>query len=218
MTRFLVGLAILFFSFVTNAMTELQSVPPHGQVQFDAVGRPSMLKIKGEAIGAIANLSVTDHNLNGTIKFDLNALKTGIDLRDEHMKDKYLQVKQGDNAIATLTFTDFPIPLSWTAAAAKIPSWTFRAMLHLHGVDREITGNYSIGSNKMDTIAKFDIKLSDFKIDIPTYLGVKVADIVNVVVSFPEMKLTERSVPQTNGPKVDAAAASAAAPAKVKKK
>lgn len=206
----------LFFmlsSVSANAATNIQSIAPHGHVSFEAIGRPSMLKIKGEGDGAIADLKVDDHKVNGTIKFDLNALKTGIELRDEHMKEKYLQVKQSDFSTAVMTFTDFPIPLSWSAKEAKVASWTFQATLKLHGVQNSITGTYSIGTNKMDMQAKFDIKLSDYKIDIPTYLGVKVADVVNVTVTFPEMKISEVASPSPAP-----APAAEKAPIKAKKK
>ncbi len=188
----LISVAIAFLlSFSTLADTLVKSVAPHGKVQFEAIGRPSMLKIKGDGDGAIADLRVVDHKISGTIKFDLNALKTGIELRDEHMKDKYLQVKEGDNAIASMTFDNLPIPLSWSLKDPKISSWTFEATLRLHGVDRKITGTYAFGAKKLDASAKFDIKLSDYGIDIPQYLGIRVADVVNVTVTFPELTVVE---------------------------
>ncbi|MBC7420393.1 MAG: YceI family protein [Bdellovibrio sp.] len=194
--KLFLSIAILtIFTSTTFSATLLKSVAPGGKIEFQAIGRPSMLKIKGEGTGATADLSVVDQKISGDIKFDLNLLYTGIALRDEHMKEKYLQVKEKDFGTAVLSFKQFQIPLGWSAQDPKVGSWTFQATLRLHGVEKVITGSYAIGSKKMDTVAKFDIKLTDYAIDIPTYLGVKVADVVNVTVEFPEMKIIESSAP-----------------------
>ncbi len=191
----------LFLSIVASTVLSISAMaanvaiksvaPNHGKVEFQAIGKPSMLKIKGLATGAVADLKVVDQKISGTITFDLNNLKTGIEMRDEHMKDKYLQVKEKDYATTVLTFKEFQIPLGWSAVDAKVGSWTFQATLRLHGVEKVITGTYAIGSNKLDTVAQFDVKLSDYGIDIPTYLGVKVADVVNITVDFAQLAATE---------------------------
>lgn len=182
---FLAG--ILFAANVT-----IKSVPPHhGKVEFQAIGKPSMLKIKGLATGAVADLHIVDQKLSGTITLDLNNLNTGIDLRDKHMKEKYLQVNEKDFANADLIFKEFPIPIGWSVVDAKVGSWTFQATLRLHGVEKVITGTYAIGSNKLDTVAQFDVKLSDYGIEIPTYLGVRVADVVNITVDFSQMAVAD---------------------------
>ena len=65
----------------------------------------------------------------------------------------------------------------------------FRATLSLHGIAREITGTYTIEGAQLKSNAQFEIKLSDFKIDTPVYLGVKVADVVKINVTFDKMNV-----------------------------
>ena len=62
-----------------------------------------------------------------------------------------------------------------------------------HGVEKEITGVYNIESGQLKSSAQFEIKLSDFNIDIPVYLGVKVADVVKINVFFDKMNLSKKN-------------------------
>src|SRR5438046_2728106 len=68
----------------------------NGEVEFLATGRPSALKIRGkikeDAKDALTGkLQVTGANVTGTAKLALDMLDTGIDLRNKHMKEKYLE-------------------------------------------------------------------------------------------------------------------------------
>lgn len=178
-------LSLCFFSLAAQAELSLKTNPQQGKVEFEAIGKPSMLKIKGEGEGAVADFKVTAQTVNGEIHFDVNTLKTGIELRDEHMKTKYLHVK--DHPRAILRIKDLKLPDTWSIKNAALKEQTFKGVMTLHGQQKEVTGTFTIGSNKLDGTAEFEIKLSDFKVDIPQYLGVKVADIVKVKVSFNEM-------------------------------
>ncbi len=57
-------------------------------------------------------------------------------------------------------------------------------MMKLHGVEKEIRGLFCIADQKLKTSADFEIKSSDFNLDIPSYMGIEVADIVNNHISF----------------------------------
>lgn len=174
-----------------QALTEIKTVPTAGRIQFEAVGRPSMIKIKGEGEGASSSLQLNQNKISGEFLFKLESLKTGIDLRDEHMKEKYLQIK--NNPVARLTFTNFQLPAGWTLQNAALTGAPFRAKLFLHGIEREIAGVFNIESAQLKSSAQFEIQLSDFKIDIPNYLGVKVADSVKINVSFDKMNLAQKN-------------------------
>jgi polyisoprenoid-binding protein YceI len=181
------SLITLFCLLTTTAQAELslKTTPQQGKVEFEAIGKPSMLKIKGIGEGAVADLKVNAQIVSGEIQFDMKSLQTGIDLRDEHMKTKYLQVEQHPHAI--LQIKDLQLPANWSIKNAALKEQEFKGVMTLHGQQKEISGKFSIKSNKLDGTAEFEIKLSDFKVEIPQYLGVKVADIVKVKVSFNEM-------------------------------
>jgi polyisoprenoid-binding protein YceI len=169
--------------------SEIKTISKEGKVEFEAIGRPSMIKIKGVGEGVNANLKVNVNKISGDVVFKLASLNTGIDLRDEHMKEKYLQVKEFPQA--KIEFTEFQMPAGWTLKSLKVASSSFRATLTLHGVKKEITGLYSIDAAQLKSTASFEIKLTDFKIEIPTYLGVKVADVVKINVSIDRLNIIQ---------------------------
>jgi len=175
---FLTG--VFIFGLYANAALQLKSVPQDGLVEFEAIGRPSMIKIKGQGAGVSSSLEIANNKLNGEIKFNLKSLKTGIDLRDEHMLNKYLQVGQFPEA--KLTLSSFPLPQNWSLKNPIVNQAPFKAKLTLHGIEREILGLYSIESADLAAKASFEIKITDYNIELPSYLGVKVTDLVKVKV------------------------------------
>ena len=172
--------AMTILSLSANAAIQLTSNPKDGMVEFEAIGRPSMLKIKGAGEGATSNLQFENNMLTGDIRFSLKSLKTGIELRDEHLLNKYLQV--GQFAEAKLTFNQFNLPKGFSLVNPTATNQAFKAILNLHNIQKEVSGFYSITSANLGSNASFEIRLSDFNIEIPSYLGVKVADIVKIKV------------------------------------
>lgn len=122
-------------------------------------------------------------NVLGELSVDLRTLQTGIGLRDNHMRDKYLEVQRGEN-FAAATLDDIRLEgLDANNPAGKVK---FRGVLMLHGTEREVTGTADI--KKADTglrvQANFPVKVSEFEIPSPTYLGVGVRDQIGVTVQF----------------------------------
>lgn len=176
--------ALILFGSISRALTQLKSLPEAGKVEFEAIGKNSLLKISGFGAGATADLKVNGKKISGEVIFTLESLKTGIDIRDEEMKEKYLQTKTYPEA--KITFNEFEMPSGWSLQNPKIATSSFRGKLKLHGVEREITGLYSVNSDLKAT-AKFDVKLTDFSIEIPVYLGIKVADFIKINVTMDKM-------------------------------
>lgn len=174
--------AITILSLSATAAIQLKSNPKDGMVEFEAIGRPSMLKIKGVGEGVTSNLQIENNMLSGDLRFSLKSLKTGIELRDEHLLNKYLQISQF--AEAKLIFIKFNLPKDFSLVNPTAANHPFKALLDLHGVQKEVTGFYSVTSANLVSAASFEIKLSDFNIEIPSYLGIKVADIVKIKVSL----------------------------------
>ena len=163
----------------------LKSEPGSSKVTFLAVGRPSMLKIHGTAsAGPAASLKMEGTQLKGAVDFDMNKLDTGIALRTNHMKEKYLQVKEHPKA--KLTLVDAPVDATFVCTLTNSGEKPFKGKLLLHGKEREVNGTYTAKNGLVQ--AKFPIKLTDFAIEIPTYLGVTVADMVDVAVELPLKK------------------------------
>jgi polyisoprenoid-binding protein YceI len=119
----------------------------------------------------------------GELEVDLRTLQTGIGLRDNHMRERYLEVHRGETfAAATLDRIRLEglDPLNPTGKA------TFRGVLMLHGQEREVTGTADIRrtAQALRVQATFPIKVTDFEIANPTYLGVGVRNELVVAVNF----------------------------------
>ena len=96
----------------------------------------------------------------------LNTLKSGIDLRDEHMLKKYFEIEK------------FPTA---TVTNAVANGNTFHADLEVHGVKKPITGSAESKNNFL--VVKFTAKMSDFAIAKANYLGVGAKDDIQVEAS-----------------------------------
>jgi hypothetical protein len=157
---------------------------PEGSVNFLAVGKPSALKIHGKAAGPEAKLSLDGTKLTGAAEFDMNNLTTGINLRDQHMKEKYLQVKEHPKA--KLTLIDVPVDPGFATTLTNSGEKPFKGKLQLHGQERDVDGTYTAKDGLVQ--AKFQIKLTHYGIEIPSYLGITVAELVDVNVDLPIAK------------------------------
>ncbi len=175
------AILVFLFTVAATAAVPLHQPPGAGSVNFLAIGKPSMLKIHGQAPGPEAQLSVDKNAITGTIRFALTKLDTGIELRNTHMKEKYLQVQEFPEA--TLTLTEAKVEEAFLSSLSTGGQRDFKGRLSLHGREQDVAGTYEIAGGKVE--AKFSLKLSDFAIDLPSYLGVKVAESVDVSVQFP---------------------------------
>jgi polyisoprenoid-binding protein YceI len=155
-----------------------------GRVEFFAVGWPSALKIHGQGPGAEGVVHVTSGTLSGSLAFDLDSLETGIGLRDRHMKEKYLHTARYPRAELTLSALDVSkVPDSGDFAPVTIP---FQGTLSLHGVERPVSGSarLSRSGERVSATAEFPLELGDFGIEVPSYLGITVAEKVQVKTTF----------------------------------
>lgn len=181
-------ISILFFTALTARAALITSAPDKGSVHFEATGRPAMVKIKGHGEGPVGKLNLEGKKLNGELTFKMETLNTGIGMRDEHMKEKYLEVAKFPTAV--LKIKDMVLPDAWTPQTAGLKDQAFKGTLTLHGVEKEVSGIVNV-NNDMGANADFEIKISEFGISIPSYLGITVADTVRVRVNVAEFKVQE---------------------------
>lgn len=119
---------------------------------------------------------------SGTLAVDLRSLDSGIGLRNEHLRDNYLEVGKGDG-YQQAVLSD----LRLEGDAATVQGRTgFSGRLRLHGTTREVKGQADVhrdgGSVRVD--ASFPVTISDYGIPKPQYLGVGVRNEVQVKVSL----------------------------------
>jgi polyisoprenoid-binding protein YceI len=172
----------LIFNYSAKSAPQFDIKPDQGKVEFKTKGWPNLVNIKGEGEGLQGQLTQNDKKISGTLSFNLTTLKTGIDLRDEHMKNKYLNVSQYPNA--TLTLNDLILPENLSE------NFNFSGSLELHGVAKQVNGTATLNNedNKLKMKAEIPLVLSDFKIEIPSYQGITVADKVQVSIESDVLK------------------------------
>jgi polyisoprenoid-binding protein YceI len=121
--------------------------------------------------------------LKGEISVDLATIDTGIGLRNQHLREKYLEIARGrgfDQAVLS------EIRLAQADGEGFQGETGFAGKLLLHGVSREVAGTAKIQRQGPDARveASFPLTLTDFGIEPPEYLGVGVANKLLVKVRF----------------------------------
>jgi hypothetical protein len=96
--------------------------------------------------------------LRGALEVDLTTLDTGIELRDTHLRDTYLEVDRGQNfarAVLSAIALDGADPRTFEGKTA------FRATLRLHGVERSVSGVAELARTPdgIDVVAHFPVAL-----------------------------------------------------------
>ena len=178
-------------------------------VTFIATGKPGFLKINGTGPDCHGTLDKEPKGITGEVSVPMEKFVTGIDLRDEHMKEKYFEVKKYPEAILKIIKFE-------TDAKGEASDKAFKGTLNFHGIEKEIEGTATAKNDggKTNIDANFPVTLSDFNISVPTYAGVKVAD--KVVVTA-KIQAEAGASPVAAAAPLPAAAA-AAVPAKDPKK
>lgn len=142
-----------------------------GEASFVAEASPGFLEIQGTGSTVSGEVDLSDQGmLSGKFIADLTTIKTGMKLRDSHMKDKYLEVEKYPKAELKLE----PVLVKGEQ--------DFTGVLTLHGVSKKIRGTMTFHGR--DVKAQFQIKTSDFKIEQASYKVVTVGDEVSVTVKF----------------------------------
>jgi polyisoprenoid-binding protein YceI len=158
---------ILSIFLTTNVFADVK-----GKVEWQAIGNPSFLKINGEGMTFTCKLE-GDQTVKGICEADLTQIKTGKDLRDEHLHNKYLDTKNFPKA--TLTLDMFHV---------KQGKSEFKGLLKIKTDEKPIKGTIELNADKKGT-AEFELDISNYpSIGNPEYLGITLAKKVNVKVTF----------------------------------
>ena len=104
------------------------------------------------------------------VSVDLNSLVTGMGLRDQHMKEKYLETKKFPTAEL----------VTGTGDGGK-----GTGTLKMRGIEKPINGTYELLPGGRKLKALFEIKLSDYGISGIRYMGVGVKDTAKIAVIIP---------------------------------
>jgi polyisoprenoid-binding protein YceI len=147
-----------------------------GAASFKGVG-PAGFKIEG----VTQSISLKDDGKALTVVVSLKDLTTGIELRDKHMREKYLEV--GTHPEATLTV---PIDAITWAEDGKSSEGSAKGTFSVHGKTKEVSFKYKI-KNSGGTYAvegEAPINFKDFDVSVPSYLGITVKPDITILSKF----------------------------------
>jgi polyisoprenoid-binding protein YceI len=128
--------------------------------------------------GELGPASDQPGTVHGALRVDLQTLETGIGIRDRHMKDNYLEVEKGPDFSAAM-FEDIRVDRLDGRSV-------FSGTLMLHGQRKPISGTAELQQRdgRVRVQAQFPMKISDFEIPTPKYLGVGVRDEIQIKVNL----------------------------------
>lgn len=179
--------SLLIFASAALA-TPMKLTSNGGTVEFFAITKPSFVKIHGIGQSASSDINIDGEKVAGTFEFDLATLDTGMAGRNDHMRDKYLQVKEFPKAKLEITGMDLKQPLK--LGETTVSEAPFKGNLTLHGVTKPVTGTYSLEKSG-DVNAKFSIQLSDYKIAQPSFMAITVRQDIDVQVKIAQLKVAK---------------------------
>lgn len=180
MMRNLFVLGLIFVSAKAFSAVEKFSLQSsQSKIEFRAVGMPSALKIVGVSNQLDGGFVLQNGILSGEATLKLETLETGIKLRDDHMKNKYLQISQ--YPLAKLRLKQLTIKQG-SGTEISIKEIPFEGELELHGVTKPIQGILSLqgDKSKLSVVSAFKIKSNDFQIDTPKFAGITLASDIDL--------------------------------------
>ena len=167
-------LAMLALAVAAPASAAL-STNGEAKVVFKAAG-PAGLSFEGK--GQDVKLKEEGNSVLVSVKLD--GLVTGIELRDRHMKEKYLETAKYPTATLEVDKSKIHFPEGSAVTGSA------DGKLTLHGVTRTVTVTYRADGDskkaKVDGSMRFNMK--DFMIEVPSYLGVTVKPTIDVEVKL----------------------------------
>lgn len=165
----------IFLGMVTFANFAMAETSANVDVKLSPAGSFKLVtkEVKGKATKQ--GNSVSAENIVVVLK----NVSSGISLRDEHTKNKYLEVSKFPDA---------------TLISAKGENGKGTGVIKIKGIEKPISGTYTIKGNEL--AAQFELKLSDFGIKGIKYMGVGVNDIVKVSVNVPLAQGVARNAQQ----------------------
>jgi polyisoprenoid-binding protein YceI len=166
-------LALLLALPLLSGATKVTGEPAAG---FHARG-PGGFSLEGKT----NELRVDDDGTTLKIVVPLAGLKTGIALRDRHMREKYLQVEKYPDAVLELPWASVKLP-----SEGQTADGTAHGKMTIHGQSHFVEVTYRVArtGNRYQVNGSVPLKLTDYGIDIPSYFGITVQPDIQTSANF----------------------------------
>lgn len=150
------------------------------KLEFEALG-PGGIKIAGKyKKEKAASLAVTEKDGVIVLSVPWSSVTTGMDLRDKHMA-KYFNTDKHPDVTVAVSRSGLTFPEDQKEASGNV-----KGKVTINGVTKELPINYQVKRTGSDYHVKgsFTVPVSDFKVEIPCYLGQCVNNDVKVRALF----------------------------------
>jgi len=159
--------ALIALSICPSALSQ-QFVTTNGRMEF--VSKATMETFSGVSDHLHGLVDVQTNKVDFYI--DLNTIKTGISLRDEHMRETYLETKK-------FPFAEFKGSINGLNSASRdTQNVIVTGEFSIHGISKNMTirGRVYHDGRQMYLDAAWTVLLSDHNISIPRVMFLKLAD------------------------------------------
>jgi polyisoprenoid-binding protein YceI len=191
--RFITILAVTLFAVVAFGETKTYTITDDGKNYAMFESQATLETIHGTTT-KVAGSIVADPRDAGAAKVEINidlaSLETGIAMRNQHMRERFLQTSD----FPTATFKSVGIVLPKAVEPNKPIEGTIRGDFTVHGVTKQITVPLRVVYIPESELTKssrgpgdwihattnFTIKLGDYGIAVPQQLMLKLADSVDI--------------------------------------
>ena len=137
----------------------------------------------GSIDGATNELTVKDDGKTLTFVVSLKNMTTGIGLRDNHMRDKFLEVQKHPEAKLEVPLDAIKMP----AGESGSTSGEAKGVFTVHGQSKkDVPFKYTVTKKgkAIEVAGSFNVNVKEHGIEIPSYLGVTMKPDVAVETSF----------------------------------
>lgn len=188
--KFIPLLAVIAASLATSVQAETYGFDPgekRDTVRFRSTAKLEFLEgsttdLRG---GFIFHPEQPGLPVSGVLRVDLRTLKTGIETRDGHMRDRHLHTDKYPYAFFELTGIDNQPP---SYAIGTTYNVDVKGNFYIHGVKGPLTAKAEVvrtgKGDVFDARILFSIKLEDYTIPRPKALFLKLAETIEVELKF----------------------------------
>lgn len=156
----------LFFILISSTFAST------AKIDFVAHTNVPGVSVEGKTPGIDVNYN--KQKPEGTIlEFDVFQLETGMEKRDQHLREKVFSAKNPGDA-----------KIRFEVAQIDKETGVVKGKLSIKGVSNDVTLPVKVSGNEISGNAS--IKLSDYSLPRPSFMGVKVEESVDINFSFKE--------------------------------
>jgi polyisoprenoid-binding protein YceI len=145
-----------------------------GSIKFTAKTNGPGISVEGDVTNP--KLALDFKNLNKTtVDFDIVDLTTGMEKRDNHLHEKVFAIKEKNVGFINFSLAKIDCPKSAGEVDCNV-----LGSLKIKDQKNDISFKAKVNFDKKTVAGKAEISLNTFKLNAPTFMGIKVEDLVEV--------------------------------------